>query len=979
MFLKRIILQGFKSFGNRTVIEFDSEYTGIVGPNGCGKSNVIDAIKWVLGEQSAKNMRGSSMSDVVFAGAEGKRAVSMAEVSLVFNNDKRQLNSDFNEIEITRRLYKNTNESEYLINNTTCRLRDIVDLVLDTGLGKDSLSIISQGTVQSFAEAKPIERRALFEEAAGVAKYKKRKIESLNKLAKTQDNIDRLNDILQELEKQVSPLKRQAIKAEEYIVKKEQLTKIEVAVIVHEIGNQINDLETIEQQLFDLNYQETSTRASIQILENASNDLKDEINTIDLDVHKLQSELLNSLNEIQLLEKRKFEVDEKRRYIRETGTTKAKVEETLKALNDANVELKDRISRASTIEAEIDLLEKEVADLDSKLAETRNKLNQTNNTFNYLSNRKSVLENLIKTPFEKETGVKLIINNKNVLEGIHDVVSNLFKADEGYQQMVSVALAASLYHIITNDEKSARYAIEFLKKNKAGSATFLPLNVLKPRYVNKEHLFVAENTAGFIGLASDFVDCDEIYDVVILSLLGNVLVTEDLKTATSLAKRLNYQYKIITIDGDVVYRGGTMRGGYNKEVESPLTYQNQLADIVAKEKESRLEIEKLNSDLNRFNKLKEEAQQKLISQKVSLASLKGVVDIKKEKYEKLKEEYDRIKPDSDIDETTYQDELVKSLNDAYAKKDDISNTIQIKRERRLSANGELQRKYSQLRQVRNELLDVSKHANDLNIEKAKLLVSRDNHFERLARDYQLTYEYASAQKYDVDIESAKESVLILRREISELGNINLDAPKDFQEVNERYTFMNEQLNDLTEAKNKLLDAINEMDEVMTVQFKEMFDKINGSLNEVFTVLFGGGRARLILEDPTDILNTGIDIDVQPPGKSVQNIRLFSGGEKSLIAICVLFAILKARPVPLCIFDEVEASLDQANVDRFARYIHKFTNQTQFIVITHRPGTMTECDVLYGITMQKQGVSNVIRVKLKEALSYAEEERNENIQ
>ncbi|HQB32852.1 MAG TPA: AAA family ATPase, partial [Erysipelotrichaceae bacterium] len=382
MFLKRIILQGFKSFGNRTVIEFDSEYTGIVGPNGCGKSNVIDAIKWVLGEQSAKSMRGSSMSDVVFAGAEGKRAVSMAEVSLVFNNSKRQLNSDFSEIEVTRRLYKNTNESEYLINNTTCRLRDIIDLVLDTGLGKDSLSIISQGTVQTFAEAKPIERRALFEEAAGVAKYKKRKIESLGKLSKTQDNIDRLNDILQELEKQVSPLKRQAIKAQEYLVKKEQLTKIEIAVIVNEIENQINDLETIEQQLFDLNYQETSTRAAIQILENASNDLKDEINTIDLDVHRLQTDLLNSLNDIQLLEKRKFEVDEKRRYIRETGTTKAKVEETLKALNDANVELKDRIQRADTIEAAINLLEGETADLDNRLSDTRDKLNQSNNTFN---------------------------------------------------------------------------------------------------------------------------------------------------------------------------------------------------------------------------------------------------------------------------------------------------------------------------------------------------------------------------------------------------------------------------------------------------------------------------------------------------------------------------------------------------------------------------------------------------------------------
>ncbi len=978
MFLKRIILQGFKSFAQKTVIEFDQPYTGIVGPNGCGKSNIIDAIKWVLGEQSAKNMRGNNMSDVVFAGAEQKKGVNLAEVTLVFDNSEHKLNSDYAELEITRRLYKSTNESEYLINKNVCRLKDIVDLTLDSGIGKDSLSIITQGNIQAFAEAKPIERRALFEEAASVSKYKKRKTEAVNKLIKTQENIDRSNDILTELERQVSPLKKQAIKAEQYLQKKERLTEIEVAVMVNDIKTQIDDLSTIEQQLFDLGYKETTSKASIQIMENSTNDLREEINKIDSDVHKSQDKLYNVLNDIQLLEKRKAEVEEKRKYILETGTTAAKVEELSKALNEANIEYNDRLERKKSLDAELNLLEQNLSHYNSKIIELSRDINSLNSNINYLTNRKSVLESQIKSPFDKENGVKTIIENKKTLNGIYDAVTNLLKPDEGYQQMVSTALAGSIYHIVTKDEDSAKNAIKFLKRNKAGSATFLPINVLKPRYVNKDHLFVAEHTEGFLGLASDFVDCEQKYDVVVLSLLGNVLVCQDLDSATSLAKRLNHQYKIVTLDGDVIYRGGTMSGGYNQKVNSPLTYKSQLQDIDNKITKFNNEVNEKQTEFNKTQKLRDDTQQDQISKKVQLASLNEVLDIKKEKLEKLKEEYDRVKPDSSI-ESSYQDELIDKLNKAYNDKDDITNQISRKRERRVSANSEMQRKYAQLRQVRDELSQIESSINSLNIEKAKTISNRDNLLERLARDYQLTYEFASEKQYDIDIESAKEEVLVLRKEIRELGNINLDAPKDYEEINSRYEFMDKQIKELIASKDNLLGIISEMDETMSKQFKETFDKINSSLNEVFTVLFGGGKAKLFLEDPDDILNSGIDIDVQPPGKSIQNIRLFSGGEKSLIAICVLFAILKARPVPLCIFDEVEASLDQGNVDRFARYIHNFEDQSQFIVITHRPGTMAECDVLYGITMQHKGVSNVIKVKLKDALDYVKEEKDGTVQ
>ncbi len=972
MFLKQIRLNGFKSFATKTIINFESDFTGIVGPNGCGKSNIIDAIKWVLGEQSAKSMRGTSMSDVIFAGAEGKRGVNMAEVTLVFDNSAHLINCDYEEVEITRRLYKDTNESEYLINNTPCRLKDINDITLDTGLGKDSLSIISQGTIQQFAEAKPIERRALFEEAAGVAKYKKRKNESLSKLNRTQENIDRLNDILAELEKQVSPLKRQALKAQQYIEKKERLTSIEVAVLVNDIKNYNEDLQTTDNQLFNMDSKDATTKAAIVLAENQSNDLKDEINQIDIEVNSLQDQLLKVVNEIQTLEKRKVEVDEKRKYLSETGTTQQKIAETKKMLDDALFEYNDRFRRSQEMEASIEILSGNINDYTQKINRITDQLADLSNRSTRLTSRKSVLENMIKSPLENQVGPNTVLKNKSVLPGIHDILGNLITPDEGYEQMLTTALGASVYHIVTSDSEAAKNAIKFLKKNKSGNATFLPLNVLKARYVNKDQLFICENTEGFLGLASDFVDCDEKYDIVVLSLLGNVLVCDNIDHANDLARRINYSYKIVTLDGDVIYRGGTLSGGYNRRVDSPLTYQSQLVDVEKQLADVSLEISGSQNELTKITKLRSDLEQQRVSERVSLASLNSVVDIKKSKYEKLKEEYDRIKPDDGSEAGDYTDELVESLNKAYALKDEITLKIQSRRERRLEANNEQQRKSLQLRQLRDESNRITREINSINIEKAKLTANRENALERLARDYSMTYEYAEKQNYDVDLDSAKEEVLILRSEISSLGNVNLDAPEQFNEVNERYEQMNHQIADLTDARDKILAMIDEMDKVMTTQFTEMFEKINKALPEVFSVLFGGGKCKLILEDPDDILNTGIDIDVQPPGKNIQNIRLFSGGEKSLIAICVLFAILKARPIPLCIFDEVEAALDQGNVDRFARYIHNFKDQSQFIVVTHRPGTMTECDVLYGVTMQQKGVSTIMKVKLKEAIEYAEE-------
>ncbi len=972
MFLKRIELQGFKSFADHTVITFDNPYTGIVGPNGCGKSNISDAIRWVLGEQSARNMRGQTMTDVVFAGAEGKRGVNLAEVTLVFDNSKKYLNTDYEEVEITRRLFKNTNESEYLINRTPCRLKDIVDLTLDTGLGKDSLSIISQGNIASFAEAKPIERRGLFEEAAGVAKYKKRKMESLSKLERTQNNIDNLNLVVNELEKQVAPLRRQARKAQQYQQKKDRLTEIEVAVLVNDIRNYLSDLDTTDKQLEDLNFQDTTTKASITILENDLDNLKNEIKNLDNSVQSQQDELLRIINEIQALEHRKVEVDEKRKYIRESGTDEAKIQQTKLLLDEAKFEYDDRQKRYDQLETDISLITDRIEGYNNDLSDKQDKLDNLSSSLNYLNNRKSVLVAQQQAPLQGHAGVKSIMEARNALPGICGTVSDLFKPDDGYQQAISVALGGAVYHIITVDDSAARNAIRYLKNNHSGRATFLPMNVMQPRYVNKDHLFIAEHTNGFLGLASDFVDCEEKYDGVLLSLLGNTMICDTLDNASRLSARLKQGYNIVTLDGDTIHRGGSISGGYNRKQETPMTLNSLIDDITRQIADTQLSIESLQADFNKVKRLKDEDEDNVINLKIQLATLQQVLAVKRSKYESLQEEYDRIKIDENEEGESFVDELIEKLNNRYKLRDETSNDISTKRSRRINLSADEQRKEIQLRQKRQEDTLIGMKYNNAKIEKTRLETLRDNQIERLSREYHMTYEFASSKQYDVDLDEAKQEVLNLRSEIASLGNVNLDAPKDYEEVNGRYEFMVSQLDDLQSSRDKLLQAINDLDDVMTKKFREVFEKIHSSLNEVFTVLFGGGRAKLVLENPDDILNTGIDINAQPPGKNIQNIRLFSGGEKSLIAICVLFAILKARTMPLCIFDEVEASLDQGNVDRFARYIHKFSDESQFIVITHRPGTMTECDVLYGITMPQKGVSKVIQVKLKEALSYAEE-------
>lgn len=974
MFLKRIELQGFKSFADKTVIQFDQDITGIVGPNGCGKSNVNDAIRWVLGEQSVKSLRsGTNMSDIIFSGSEYRKPVNMARVTLVFDNSTRVFDSDFDEIEITRQILRANNEASYFINKTPCRLKDINDLVMDTGLGKDSLSIITQGNISSFADAKPEDRRSLFEEAAGVAKYKKRKKVSLSKLEQTKENLDRLQDILDELERQIGPLEKQAKKAEKYISLREKLSKIEISVLVEDIDQYNEKINQINKELFDIQAMHTSENAELLKQETRLESIRKEMYALDKQINELQGKYTKAMEENYQLERRKIEQDEKRKYMLKVADKKARQKEIQAMLEEARFEYQDRHQRLMQTQQDLNNCRNIVNDLKTKISKARYESDQANNILTQLQNRRQVLENMMKQPFAHQQGVRSVMQAKNSLSGVYGVVSELLIAHADKALAVNAALGGSIYQIITKNEADARNAISFLKRNRSGRATFLPLSVCHPRKMNEQVITIASTSPGFLGFASECVDCKEIFDPVKERLLGNVIVVDTLQNANETAKRLRYAYKIVTLDGDIVHTGGSMTGGVTKNQSTPVTMRQELDTINSKIEGQKI---KANSCLNETDILTQKLQKEkdaIVTLQIELAKLENIYATKKAKYDSILAEYQELGVDIEENAELAQDDLVVQMSKMHAVLDSLSLEIQSLRQSRFDKGNDAEQLENQIRLVRREMNSKQSQIHNYEMEIVKVKTQLENALNRLSTDYEMTYEYALTKKEDVEIESAKEEVIQLRQAISRLGNVNLDAPNEYKEVKERFDFMTSQKEDLEKASQQILAAIDEMDQTMISQFTDMFNKINAELDGVFKAMFGGGRASLSMVDPDDVLNTGIDIDVQPPGKMVKNIQTFSGGEKALIAISVLFAILKARTMPLCIFDEVEAALDQANVERFARYLSHYRGQSQFIAVTHRPGTMEQCDTLYGVTMQKDGVSKVLKVQLKDAVHIAKEE------
>ncbi len=1182
LFLKRLDIVGFKSFAERISVEFVSGVTAVVGPNGSGKSNITDSIRWVLGEQSAKSLRGSKMEDIIFAGSDSRKALNFAEVTLTLNNESQFLPIDFHEVSVTRRVTR-SGDSDFFINKKPCRLKDIVDLFMDSGLGKEAFSIISQGKVEEILSSKAEERRTIFEEAAGVLKYKTRKKKAEVKLEETRANLNRVHDILHELEGQVEPLKIQASIARDYLQQKEELEEFEAALLVYEIEVLHEKWTSLSKQLEEHQVKDSEFSLLIQKKESAVEATRLQLTELDNRIQSLQSTLLSVSEELEKVEGRKQVLIER---MKNASQNKQHLEKSLQNWRDKLIQVsrirdekvgtlhllqaetknfKQKLQEkqnllsnfAGDLEAKIDALKSEYIEqlnqqaaakheltyLEQQLSQQQSKhakLDLDNGKL--LSSREQVtarlketeirlhavqqdLENQIyryrelqhshenlKTQYEKQEktlyqayqylqkaksrkemleemeedysgffqGVKEILKEKNKnLHGIEGAIAELLNVPKDYAVAIETALGGALQNIVVEEEHHARTAIAFLKRNRLGRATFLPLSTIKGKSVPSQVIQTAGSHQAFIGLASNLVQYDEKYKEVMTSLLGNVFIVQDLVGANEIAKLTGYRYRIVTLEGDIVSPGGAMTGGANRQSGSSiLSRKGEKEELVEKiaqmdEQTAKLEahVKKIKADLADSEKQVTRLREAGETLRLNEESIKGqirelqleernvnerltIYDMEKSsldeerhmKESRIKELVNSLSSyeqsikqmDADISRYTEQkqmdqsskDSLVEELNELKiqlaskteqlqhqqneverltSELNEVKQNIRDNEEDLSLLNGEmsssstgetnleqtaaekLEQKEQAVREIeasrakRQELLELveenemelkewkrqhrglSETLKDEEIKLNRLDVEMDTRLDTLREEYTLTFEAAKEQyPLTIEPEEAKRKVKLIKLSIEELGTVNIGAIEEYDRVSERYEFLTAQRDDLQEAKDTLFDVIDEMDEEMKRRFEITFNAIKKEFNLVFPSLFGGGRAELKLTDPEDILNTGVDIIAQPPGKKLQNLSLLSGGERALTAIALLFAILRVRPVPFCILDEVEAALDEANVYRFSQYLKQFSKETQFIVITHRKGTMEEADVLYGVTMQESGVSKLVSVRLEES-------------
>ncbi|WHX27134.1 chromosome segregation protein SMC [Virgibacillus halodenitrificans] len=1181
MFLKRLESVGFKSFAERIHVDFVPGVTAVVGPNGSGKSNITDAVRWVLGEQSAKSLRGSKMEDIIFQGSDTRRALNVAEVTLVLDNNDHALPLDYEEVSVTRRVYR-SGESEYYINKQACRLKDIVDLFMDSGLGREAFSIISQGKVEEILSSKAVERRTIFEEAAGVLKYKQRKKKAEYKLAETQENLNRVEDIVNEVEQQMSSLENQAKTAEKYLQFKDELTQSEVSLLITVIDtlhtqwrNLLKDIEVEKEK-------EISLKTAIQGKEATVERERNALQLLDQEIEKFQEDLLKTTQELEKYEGRKKLLHERTKhatenreklekqidqtsvkigklheeFIKEKKKLSAlndrkkstqqsikelkgyleldqealaeqiedlksdyiellnqqaakrnelqsiakqlqqingkkdqqdvKFKELLKNREDTQLSVKKLSSSLSISKAEVEDKEKLIQHIKDSISAERTVFEQAQSKlyqgYQYIEKLKSKQEMLqeMKQDFQGFfQGVKAILKAREN-EKLHDIygaVIELIDVPNRYITAIETVLGGQSQHVVVKNEKAARDAIYWLKKTNNGRATFLPLDSIQERYISPDLLYKVKEHPGFVGIAADLIKIDASFSRAVKHLMGHVVIAQSLKDANEIAGIVKRKFRIVTVEGDVVNPGGAMSGGANKKTnqslftrekelqeltdklkdfqEKTLSFEQQVKDkrqrikeleqqlsdeesilIESKEKlqqhysnskEQEMKLDALNSQLEMYDydrnqykndhnsliqrekqltieltKIKEELnslqnkmddltkqekmyneqqdanKSKLHQKQVLLAEQEERMKSQKEKTNGVQNQLEELQQQYDL----FQKELVeiKYVDNSTHTEEELDNIIISNKESKTSLTDSIQRKRLE-RTNRSQLLEDNereikeenkKHQTQLQLIQQKevkanrLDVELENHLSQLQSDYMITYEKAQqAYEKTKDIEKSKAVVNQLKQQIENLGTVNIGAIDEFKRINERYSFLTEQRADLIEAKQTLYAIIKEMDEEMIKRFDETFSQIKEEFAVVFHQLFGGGRAELKLTDPKKLLETGVEIVAQPPGKKLQNLGLLSGGERALTAIALLFAILRVRPVPFCILDEVEAALDEANVVRFAKYVKLYSENTQFIVITHRKGTMEEADVLYGVTMQESGVSRLVSVRLED--------------
>ena len=1179
MYLKSIEIQGFKSFANKIVFEFQNGITGIVGPNGSGKSNVADAVRWVLGEQSAKQLRGSKMEDVIFAGTEARKPVGFAYVSITFDNEDHALPVEYNEVTVTRKVFR-SGESEYQLNGHSCRLKDITELFYDTGIGKEGYSIIGQGQIDKILSGRPEERRELFDEAAGIVKFKRRKAASIKKLENERENLVRVNDILKELEKQVGPLEKQSEKAKEYLKLKQDLKIRDVNAFLMESDEIRISLKECEEKsliaandLKAANEEYDSTKAEYDSLEIQLNEINNSIETtntllsnteiekqrldgvINVYAEQIKTIQANSVHYTNRLSDISKSIDEKKEslskldeekqslaesltsYEEKRAEAKKKHDEILNSIEEINKNIEDynnkiidvlslktkttadnqkfqtmleqkniRKAELNSIiiqkKSEENLADNSINEFSDQLVKADNKINNLTEQINDVNQgiftnknkiteltsiidkeqtqyhrEKSKLESLIAIT-ERYDGygnsIRKIMELKETNSGILGVIADIIKVEKKYETAIETALGGTIQNIVTDNEKTAKELIAYLKDNKLGRATFLPITSVSGKNTYESEPCMQEK--GVIGLASSLVRVDFEYTKLAKYLLGRILVVDNIDNGLAIAKKYKYSLRIVTLEGEQLNPGGSMTGGAFKNASNLLGRRREIEELkknVADVSKSLNEHKSLTSELRKsvaslreqndsLNKAMREAQvekntivmnlnsatnrrDEIISSLAdinsqiadvereiteisgnlsnasdSLASLDSINEESKNEIESLNsllaekkleeaavnDSFDNIKlqfssllqKDSFIDEN--KERINQEIRELKAEADDIqlkmastneeisaknSEILQVKEKIAVSSKQieDCKTKIETLKEKRNNytnshkvffdkresisgrISDLDKEVYRLNATKEKLEESLDVLTDYMWDEYELTYSYAIEYKNEEfsSLTAIKKEINTLKSSIRALGDVNVNSIEEYKEVNERYQFLKSQHDDLIEAENSLVKIIDELDQGMRVQFQQKFDEIKVEFDKVFKELFGGGHGTIQLVDDEDILECGILIISQPPGKKLQNMMQLSGGEKALTAISLLFAIQNLKPSPFCLLDEIEAALDDSNVARFANYLHKLTRHTQFIVITHRRGSMSAADRLYGITMQEKGVSTLVSVDL----------------
>lgn len=978
MYLKSIKAQGFKSFADKLDLEIKDGITAIVGPNGSGKSNVVDAVRWVLGEQSIKSLRGSdNMTDVIFSGSKDRPMQSRAMVALTFDNTDHYFNTDFTEIEIKRIVYR-SGENEYLINGSKVRLKDITNLFIDSGAGNDSFNIISQGNIADVINSKPEARRTIFEEAAGVLKYKKRKEESLRKLDKTKENLLRINLVIDELKSTVEPLKEQSDIAKRYVALKDELKEIEIGLITNDISTINNeyqtlkmDIDALSEELLDKESLSNTNNALIESLKLEVTKLEEDINEKNMELIKVNNELAKlNADKDMMLERKKYEYnsDQVASFILSAKEEISNYEKDKTVLEADINTFKEKYNASLKTKQEY---ENDLLTLKVNKTSLITKIQDLNKTILNTENKIDIIENNIMSNAKLPYAVQSILSNPRFSK-IYGTISSLVETDEKYEQALETALGSGTNFLVAEDEKVIKNAIEFLKENKLGKATFFPINIIKPRYVDNDIIERLGSVNGFINTLNNLVNCEAKYRDVIDNQVGNVIVVDNIDSMNMIGRIIEYKYRIVTLDGEILHAGGSITGGTTKK-KSFISEKNELEKLKYDlENYKKQEID-LSKELDKVNEEEEIVNSNILETEKKVISFNEVIDQKNNALNDINNSINKVnesikaqesllgnKLDSEIDK------IMKDYTSKLTSKELLEKELKGIQNKKLETSNNLLEEENKLRSQNSEYNRISNELKEKEIKIGKYDVKLDNLLLNLSENYQLTYEKAKLEYHlDIDEKEARSKVNSIKRDINSLGEVNVGAIAEYERLGQRYEFLTKQQADLEVASQELLDVIEEMDKIMIDKFEVTFNKISEEFSKVFRTLFKGGKGILKLTDPENILTTGIDIIAEPPGKKLNSIILLSGGEKTLTAIALLFAILNVKTVPFIILDEAEAALDDANVDTFGEYIKSKKDKSQFILITHKKRTMEFADILYGITMQESGVSKIVSVKLED--------------